>query len=507
MGIVLPQFVKIDVSKNASNYFEKLGYEIPRYYNKRSGKYMVKNGTIIDVSVLDLKENSNLLIECECDICKRREYITKMEYTRIKSYVSCYGYDYLCLDCKFDIVPASKVNVGTFKNDNEKIKKFLIRKLTNYIEKYGFPTSKKKAFKSENDMPSLRMYNRYLYGDLVDWIEMCGYKLSEEDKYRLRHRGGRNYNLSKDECINRIYRMQQNLNRPLIYQDFKNPSIDTIGVTYIKKYWGSLNKMKEELGLEIVQESMSAKHLTKEQFDNVINQISLDLLNSNKNFITTREINLCNKYPNYGTLSKLCKNYYGIGLVEHAQKYNIYFGKQGHGINYIFEDGEHTTSQFEYIFSNYLRTHRFSYNKDYFRDVKYSNFIDNCKNNQNCDYIIYVNKTPIYIEIAGIIEDYKEWYYNNKEISSSKSKEKYRIKLRQKESMLKNSNLKYFILFPCDLTTENFDRIIKNPSLELKHEIESFSINNIDWIKVREIGELDYSKDVIRTDFNRRKVS
>ena len=73
--------------------------------------------------------------------------------------------------------------------------------------------------------------------------------------------------------------------------------------------------------------------------------------------------------------------------------------------------------------------------------------------------------------------------------------------------MLKNSNLKYFILFPCDLTTENFNRIISSPNLELKHEIESFNINNIDWIKVREIGELDYSKDVIRTDFNHKKVS
>ena len=85
MGIVLPQTVKVDVSNNASNYYEKLGYDIPRYYNKRSGKYMVKKGTMLDISVLDLKENSNFLIECECDIYGRREYITKMEYTRNKS--------------------------------------------------------------------------------------------------------------------------------------------------------------------------------------------------------------------------------------------------------------------------------------------------------------------------------------------------------------------------------------------------------------------------------------
>ena len=159
------------------------------------------------------------------------------------------------------------------------------------------------------------------------------------------------------------------------------------------------------------------------------------------------------------------------------------------------------------MFSNYLKRHGFIYNKDYFRDVKYSSFIENCTTNQNCDYVLYVDNSPVYIEIAGILQGYKEWYYSDREISSSKSKEKYKVKLRQKESMLKNSNLKYFILFPCDLTTENFNRIISSPNLELKHEIESFNINNIDWIKVREIGELDYSKDVIRTDFNHKKVS
>lgn len=507
MGIVLPQTVKVDVSTNVANYYEQLGYEIPRYYNKRRNRYSVKKGTTIDVSALDLKDNSNLIIECECDICKAREKLTKMEYTRICSYTKKYGYDYLCLDCKFDVMPTAKLNVGLFKNNEEKIKNFLIRKLKTYIEIYGYPICKKKIFKPENNLPTLKMYEDHLGGDLVDWIEMCGYHLSDSEKFQIRTRGGQNRKLSKEDCINIIFEMQSKLDRPLMYQDFYNPTIDTIGVTQLKKYWGSLNKMKKELGLEIVQESMTDKHLTKEQFDNIIKQISLSLSNSDKDFITTREINLNKQYPNYWTLDKACRNYYNIGLVEHASKYNIYFGKQGHGINYDFDDGEHTTSQFEYMFSNYLKHHGFIYNKDYFRDVKYSSFIEDCTTNQNCDYVLYVNNSPVYIEIAGILQGYKEWYYSDKKISSSKSKEKYRVKLKQKESMLKYSNLKYFILFPCDLTTENLDRIINNPTLKLKHEIELFNINNIDWIKVREIGELDYSKDVIRTDFSHKKVS
>ena len=64
--------------------------------------------------------------------------------------------------------------------------------------------------------------------------------------------------------------------------------------------------------------------------------------------------------------------------------------------------------------------------------------------------------------------------------------------------MLKTNGLKYFILFPCDLTQENFKNIIHNQNLQVKHKIENFYKNNIDWEKVRIIGELDYSQDVIR---------
>ena len=104
--------------------------------------------------------------------------------------------------------------------------------------------------------------------------------------------------------------------------------------------------------------------------------------------------------------------------------------------------------------------------------------------------------------IAGIIADYKTWYYENKVISYSKSKEQYRIKLLEKETMLKNENLHYYILFPCDLTNNNFQNILFNDNLDLKNKIESFYKNNIDWNKVRSIGELDYSQNVIR-DFKK----
>ena len=62
--------------------------------------------------------------------------------------------------------------------------------------------------------------------------------------------------------------------------------------------------------------------------------------------------------------------------------------------------------------------------------------------------------------------------------------------------MLKDNGLSYFILFPCDLTQENFRNILEDGSLKLKKKIESFNKNNIDWVKIREAGELKYTDEI-----------
>lgn len=216
----------------------------------------------------------------------------------------------------------------------------------------------------------------------------------------------------------------------------------------------------------------------------------------NRNFITTKEIDENNKWNDSQTLRKYAKKYYNKTLSKIFADHGVNLGKQGQGINFNFPDGEHVTSQFEYMFSKYLKDYGLKYNIDYFRDVKYSTFIPEYKNNMNCDYVIHTNDKTIYIEIAGIIEAYKEWYYSNKSITNSNRKEKYRQKLMKKEKMLKSHNLTYFISFPCDLTKDNFKNILENSSLELKNNIEQFMKNNIDWVKVRDVGELKYSDDI-----------
>ena len=86
--------------------------------------------------------------------------------------------------------------------------------------------------------------------------------------------------------------------------------------------------------------------ISTKQLEEIINYLHSE----GRNFITTREINDDNRLARYGTLDRMCKKYYKEKLTEHLLARGISFGKQGHGLNYDFDDGEHVASQYEYMF-------------------------------------------------------------------------------------------------------------------------------------------------------------
>lgn len=364
-----------------------------------------------------------------------------------------------------------------------------INKYRDYLEKYKSLVKEGKMginqqcfINNKYNIPNHRWFIKYCPNQNVkSWshfLEWCGF---------VPYQG-----VSKEMAIKSICELRNKLNRPLIYDDFRGTELNTICPATINKYWGSLNKMKAELGLEIVQESMIDKQLSIEEAVNQIQILCDKAKLEGRDFITTREFNNKNGTANYETLSKMINKYFNMSFSDYIKTLGFRTGKRGTGTSFKFEDGEITTSQFEFLFSKFLKDYGLKYNVDYYRDVKYDNFISDYKGNMNCDYLINYNNKTIYVEIAGIIEAYKNWYYEDREITRSKSKEKYRLKIKLKEQMLKDNNLIYFILFPCDLTRDNFIAILENSSLELKPNIERFMKNNIDWVKIQEIGELKY---------------
>ena len=75
-----------------------------------------------------------------------------------------------------------------------------------------------------------------------------------------------------------------------MYDDFRGTNPLIPGIHYINNTWGTMNKMKKELGLEINQEDMISKHLSKEEFIQQMNNIFIlsekaDIKHITRNFI------------------------------------------------------------------------------------------------------------------------------------------------------------------------------------------------------------------------------
>lgn len=78
--------------------------------------------------------------------------------------------------------------------------KQLINDLKCYIDKYGIPNNMTKDFRSKNGLCSWETYENHLGGKLIDWIKLCGIKLTEQEEHDLTTRGIPNV-LTKEDCI------------------------------------------------------------------------------------------------------------------------------------------------------------------------------------------------------------------------------------------------------------------------------------------------------------------
>ena len=545
---IVNEYTEVRLDNSTISYYESLGYKIPRSKDK-DGRLRVPRGTTIKIKTSDLLPSSNQYIDVECDCCHKKR---KLQYHKYNQNIQRNHGLYICdhdtkhKDFKNGISFESVINsIKSFYSNNDRFPKY-----NEYTTENGFNCSYSKIIslcKQNNttlqdelskidctkSIANEKYYDQYIEKfkkyiinhDSIDlyslsrtqeykntglpnirwFINHCPDKTVKSNDGLKRWMGLYTRVMTKEECKDIILNMSKCYDRPLMYDDFRGSGYGKVTVGQINKYWGSLNKMKKDLGLEINIESMIDRQISsKEELDNMILDICNFVKSENRNFITTREINERPEWVNITSLHKSCKKFYGVKLQDLLLRYDITLGKQGVGITFDFDDGEHITSQFEYMFSKYLRDNGLVYNKDYKRDVKYSTFISEYTGNMNCDYVIEINNKTIYIEIAGILAEYKTWFYDNKSINK-KSKENYRLKLQTKEEMLKSHNLIYFILFPCDLTKSNFKQILNDSSLELKKEIENFNQNNIDWVKIREVGELDYSKPFLRDTRPKKK--
>ena len=347
-----------------------------------------------------------------------------------------------------------ELHVPTFKAYDRDI---LIKLLQDYCKESKNPIYWR-DFTGKKNLPDYRIFQEcFKFSNIMELYKICNIKLLEEEIYLLSKD-----DFSKEKVIDSIRKMQFEVNRPLMYSDFKGSQVGQITVSSIKKYFGSMNKMKLELGLEIVQESMMDKIKSVVQMKSDLDELCEEIYQKeNRKIITLKDIDRCSSIMSSSCYSRHLK-LENSSLRIYIESIGFQLQAEGNGLNYTFEDGEKVRSQYELDFSKLLRDKlNFQYNKDYTRDIRYKEFIPNYTGLLDCDYVIEYKNRKIYLEIAGMLRDHKSNFVNNKEVSS-KSKEKYRQHLILKDNMLKENNLEYYILFPSDLQEDFLLSIFQN---------------------------------------------
>ena len=267
--------------------------------------------------------------------------------------------------------------------------------------------------------------------------------------------------ITKDEVVKIVLQMYEKKGSALLQDDFDGKTTENhVGIRLIEKYFGTLVNMQKELELPIPSD---LRILNDEEALLEIKNVCEKLYQIEKRKIVTyNDFKKHGSYSDIRRYSEPCKKLKGLSFREYISSLGFELQKAGNGMNYKFDDGEVTTSLYEYDFSNFLRNNGFEYGKTYFRNIYYKKLDCEYKGNMNCDYCIDFNGQLVYVELAGILgnKEHQEAYRKNTPLKS-KSKEEYRLKLNQKREMFERNNLEYYILLPDEMNEETYKNILK----------------------------------------------
>jgi len=111
--MILTKEVEVTLGSINIEYYEDLGYEIPRYFNTNNNKYLVKRRTKIIVRVDDLQLGSNIKIEIKCDNCEKDPYY--ITYNDYNSHINEDG-KYYCKKCASKLYGGENSRIKHLKN-------------------------------------------------------------------------------------------------------------------------------------------------------------------------------------------------------------------------------------------------------------------------------------------------------------------------------------------------------------------------------------------------------
>lgn len=334
--------------------------------------------------------------------------------------------------------------VSHIRTENKEDYNFYVKRFKNVCDKLGRTLFSTELVENVYGLPSVGWLVKYCPSENVktynDFVKWCGLKS--------------NTNFDKEYVSNTLIQLEKDLGRPIKQSDIKT---DTIGFSMIvvNRIWGGLNKAKMELGLKetIVDNSKSFEYYKNKLLD-TLHQIELD---KGRKIIAWSDI----ENPKYNKSPTGHKTYVrafkkqNLNFYAYIKSLGYTMCKNNMGNIFIFDDGEVTESIYEYDFSTFLRDEmNMEYNKDYKRDVMYKSFAD-IKTKINCDYVINVKDTLLYVEIAGVIynnisDNWRTAQYNTKRENN------YRENMILKEDLLLKHNKSFLFLFPWDMLSGKY---------------------------------------------------
>jgi very-short-patch-repair endonuclease len=99
--MLLEQKIEVGAGGRFTAYYENLGYDVPRYFNKDYGKYFVKKGTKILVNIEDLLPTSRARVKIKCDYCEKVYTKNYLDYITWKDKEKVHGiYKDACSPCR-----------------------------------------------------------------------------------------------------------------------------------------------------------------------------------------------------------------------------------------------------------------------------------------------------------------------------------------------------------------------------------------------------------------------
>lgn len=300
----------------------------------------------------------------------------------------------------------------------------------------------------------------------ISWNQLQHYYYMYQEGYEeVKRRRFEDTHMTKEKAIPIILAKYNELQRPLLQRDFMGVETtdNSIGIRPIRDIWGTFTNMLRDLDLpehDYYYKPFDKNYRPHEEIINSIKMVCETVKSQGRTTILYPDFKKIADIGEISTIRRHCE-LDGTTLRDMVELYGCKLQQSGNGMNHRFEDGEYTSSKYEYDFSVFLRDNGFEYGKTYFRNIYYKKLDDEYKGNMNCDYCIDFGGQVVYIELAGILgnKEHQEAYKNNIPLKS-KSKEEYRQKLNQKREIFERNNLEYYILLKDEMNKTTYKNIL-----------------------------------------------